>query len=288
MSCCRRMSGSDVLLCAHMFPLWWHLPAENPTGPFLGGHFWLCWYCVCITHLAHHLGRQRSLIARHLCLYVKGHVSLGICVWLTHGFEGGVFVESNCAVVALRVRKPLSKWSEGCVVQVVLFWWGRIRPSGIYSISIRDLVFSMTEATRLISEVRVMLFIFSISDDAGVTWLPPTRQYCCQLLPPSWLDWDLSPGAMCAPAVQSITGLKWPRGTWGWGSKAPDSEYENLFLICDWLFWVIVGLRADEQCSAARKQLIWQLTITKKTKGKTEMRKKKRWQSQHDYRLQAH
>lgn len=195
-----KVTAEDVMLqkdvwlwcssvCSHVSPLM-AFTCWKPYRPFFGGHFWLYWYCVNITHLAHHLGRQRSLIARHHCLYVKGHVSLGICVWLTHGFEGGVFVESSCAVVALRVWKPLSKWSEGCVVQVVLFWWGRIRLSGIYT--------SMTEATRLMSEVRVMLFIFSISDDAGVTWLPPTRQYWCQLCHRvGWTETSLQ--GRCAP-----------------------------------------------------------------------------------------
>lgn len=89
---------------------------------------------------------------------------------LTHGSEGGVFVESSRAVVALRARKPLSKWSVGGVVEVVLFWRGRIRAAGVYT--------SVTDATRLISEVEAMLLIFSISDDVGVTWLPPTCQYC--------------------------------------------------------------------------------------------------------------
>lgn len=36
-----------------------------------------------------------------------------LCVRLTHSFEGGVFVESHCAVVAVWVWKPLSKWPIG-------------------------------------------------------------------------------------------------------------------------------------------------------------------------------
>lgn len=222
-------------VCSHVSPLMAFTCWKPYPRPFFWGNFWLYWYCVYITHLPHHLGRQRSLIARHLCLYVKGHVSLGICVWLTHGFEGGVFVESSCAVVALWVWKPLSKWTEGCVVQVVLFWWGRIRKSGICDGGYTSYVGSKSDAVYLFHQWW-----------CGCHLAPTNSSILVSTLPPSWLDWDLSPGAMCAPAVQSITGLKWPRGTWGWGSKAPDSEYENLFLICDWLFWVIVGLRADE------------------------------------------
>lgn len=43
------------------------------------------------------------------------------CAQLTHCFEGGVLVESHCAVVAVCVRKSLSKGSVGGVVQMVLF-----------------------------------------------------------------------------------------------------------------------------------------------------------------------
>lgn len=44
------------------------------------------------------------------------------CAQLTHSFEGGVLVESHGAVVAVRVRKSLSKGSVGRVIQMVLFW----------------------------------------------------------------------------------------------------------------------------------------------------------------------
>lgn len=45
-----------------------------------------------------------------------------VCARLTHGLEGGVLVESHCAVVAVRVWESLSKGSVGGVIQVVLFW----------------------------------------------------------------------------------------------------------------------------------------------------------------------
>lgn len=121
MFCWGRISDFDVPLHE---PLWW-----------------LCWCCFYLTHLVLRGGKRCSRIARHLCLHVKGCDVSVTCVWLTHGFEGGVFVESNCAVVAVRVWKPLSKWPKGWVVQVVLFWCERTRASTIYT--------WMNNATRL-------------------------------------------------------------------------------------------------------------------------------------------
>lgn len=50
-------------------------------------------------------------------------VCVCVCVRLTHSLEGGVFVESHSAVVAVRVWKPLSRLPISGVIQLVLLWW---------------------------------------------------------------------------------------------------------------------------------------------------------------------
>lgn len=270
------VSAEDVLLqkdvwlwcssvCSHGSPLM-AFTCWKPYRPFFGGHFG--GYCVSITHLAHHLGRQCSLLARHLCLHVKGHVSLGICV-------------TSACLTYPRLWGRCICWVQLCcgcsagaeaLVQMVR----RLSCSGGTVLVGED----QTVRDLYVDDWCNMSYFRSKTDAVNLfhQWwcgcrpTPTNLSILLSTLPLSWLHWDLSPGAMCTPAVQSITGLKWPWGTWGWGSKAPDSEYENLFLI---FFEVTVGLRAAEQCSAAGKQLIWQLKI-KKQKNKTN--KKLKWE----------
>lgn len=151
-------------------------------------------------------GKRCSRLGQHFCLYVKGHdvARNQHQVWLTHGFEGGVFVESHCAVVAVRVWKPLSKWPIGWVIQVVLFWCERTIVSVGYT--------RMNDATR--------------------QW-----RCGCQMTSSNYNtasnseSWSKSPQGPCGPAVPTITGLQWPHGTCGswigdrrqprWGTLVP-------------------------------------------------------------------
>lgn len=72
--------------------------------------------------------RQLTAPARPTYCTLKVTVSAGVsiiqcgCVRLTHSFEGGIFVESHCAVVAVRLWKTLSEGPISGVIQVVLFW----------------------------------------------------------------------------------------------------------------------------------------------------------------------
>lgn len=170
---------------------------------FLGGEYLILMFICMSPFDGSHGGKWRTRIARHLCLHVKGCDVSVISVCLTYPRLWGrciCWVQLCCGCYAGVEALVQMAQSLSCSGGTVLVWEDQCQR--IIHGRIMQHVF--------ISETKVMLFFF-ISDDVAVTCLIPTEKYCHLLC--LWVgcwDWEISPGTIRGPAVQTVTGLQQP------------------------------------------------------------------------------